>query len=94
MRKSVVMYTVLAAIMLMGALSGPPSAQAVTLAPTGIKATVQEEKFVQEAACRRGCSYISSSNRQSNTSGDTAYFQKRYSPSQYQQYPWGNPYRN
>jgi hypothetical protein len=98
MRKLVVMYTVVAAIMLMGALGGLRSAQAMTLAaPTGIRAAIQEEKPTQEVACRRGrdCSYISSSNRQSNVSGDTPYFQKRYSgPSQYQQYPWGNPYRN
>ena len=89
MRKLVEIYTVAAA--LMGALSSPPSAEAMTLAaPNSVKAAIQEQKSVQEVACRRGrgCSYT----QQSNASGDTPYFQKRYSPSQYQQYPWGNPY--
>jgi hypothetical protein len=96
MRKALVMYYTGVAAMLMGAILFAPRAQAMILAaPTGLKAAIQEEKSAQEAACRRGrdCSYTSSSNRQSNASGDTPYFQKRYTgPSQYQQYPWGNPY--
>jgi hypothetical protein len=103
MRKAVIMYcTVSIATVLMGAtLFAASSAQATTLAvPTGLKTAIHEANAAQKVpyVCRRGsngreCYYTAPPNRQPNANGDTPYFQKRYTgPSQYQLYPWGNPY--
>jgi len=87
---------------LMGAtLLASSCAQAMSLAaPAGLKAAIHEANAAQKVPylCRRRsnsreCYYVSPPNRQPNANEDTPYFQKRYTgPSQYQLYPWGNPY--
>jgi hypothetical protein len=91
-----------AIIALTGAmLLAPSCAQATTLAvPTGLKAAIHEANAAQKVpyVCRQGsngreCYYVSPLPQQPRANEDTPYFQKRYTgPSQYQLYPWGNPY--
>jgi hypothetical protein len=103
MRKAVIVYYAVTtfAVALAANLFAPSGAQAIDLAlPAGLRAAIHEADPAQRVpyVCRqtsngRECFTISSQNQQRNSTGDTPYFQKRYTgSSQYQTNPWGNPY--